>query len=68
MVQIHCAFYCCHCSVDQSFSGLALTYVVALSGLLQFCVRQSAEVESLVSSFRQNYRFANSGFSAAHHI
>ena len=29
--------------------GLALTYAVSLNGMFQYCVRQSAEVENLVS-------------------
>ena len=28
--------------------GLALTYTISLSGMFQFCVRQSAEVENIV--------------------
>ena len=34
--------------------SLALTYVISLGGMLQFCVRQSAEVESLVSTDTDN--------------
>ena len=41
------------CNFFAAFSpeliSLAITYVVSLGGMLQFCVRQSAEVESLVS-------------------
>ena len=35
--------------MDPALLGLALTYAVTLSGLLQYTVRQSAEVENLVS-------------------
>ena len=35
---------------DPALVSLALTYVISLGGMLQFCVRQSAEVESLVST------------------
>ena len=31
--------------------GLALTYITSLIGMLQYCVRQSAEVENVVSIF-----------------
>ena len=38
-----------HFSVlNPGFVGLALTYALSLTGLFQYCVRQSAEVESLV--------------------
>ena len=36
-------------ALDTALVGLALTYVVSLSGMLQYCIRQSAEVENLVS-------------------
>ena len=35
---------------DAGLIGLALTYTSSLTGLFQYCVRESAEVESLVSS------------------
>ena len=34
---------------DLSIIGLGLTYVISLSGLFQYVVRQSAEIEDLVS-------------------
>ncbi len=35
---------------DSGLIALALTYTTSLTGLFQYCVRESAEVESLVSS------------------
>ena len=35
--------------LDPALLGLALTYAVTLSGVLQYTVRQSAEVENLVT-------------------
>ena len=37
-------------ALNASLVGLALTYVISLNGLFQYCVRVSAEVESLVST------------------
>jgi len=34
---------------DRGIIGLGLTYVISLSGLFQYVVRQSAEIEDLVS-------------------
>ena len=42
-------FYSVLSGLDPALLGLALTYAVTLSGLLQYTVRQSAEVENLVS-------------------
>ena len=36
---------------DPGLVGLALTYAISLSGMFQYCVRQSAEVENIVSLF-----------------
>ena len=38
--------------------GLSLTYVISLNGLFQYCVRVSAEVESLVSEVVFNHHFS----------
>ena len=56
---IHCCVYiqyigCNSCfpvisGLDPALLGLALTYAVNLSSFLQYTVRQSAEVENLVS-------------------
>ena len=37
-------------ALNAGLVGLALTYAVSLNGIFQVCVRQSAEVESLVST------------------
>ena len=36
-------------ALDAALVGLALTYAITLNGMFQYCVRQSGEVESLVS-------------------
>ena len=45
-------YYICTCILfvvlDPAFIGLSLAYTVSLSGLLQYTVRLSAEVEHLV--------------------
>ena len=38
--------------LDPGVVGLALAYTISLAGMFQFCVRQSAEVENLVSSIK----------------
>ena len=35
--------------LDAGIIGLGLAYTIALAGILQYCVRQSAEVENIVS-------------------
>ena len=40
-----------HPALNPGLVGLALTYVVSLGVMLQFCIRQSAEVENVVSSY-----------------
>ncbi len=45
---------CLPCSIlsdisDLSLVGLGITYAISLTGMLQYTVRQSAEVENLVS-------------------
>lgn len=35
--------------LSPSLVGLALAYSISLSGMFQYCMRQSAEVENLVS-------------------
>ena len=35
-------------ALNAGLVGLALTYAISLNGTFQYCVRQSAEVESLV--------------------
>ena len=37
-------------ALDAGVIGLALAYTISLAGILQFCVRQSAEVENIVST------------------
>lgn len=34
--------------LDPSLVGLSLAYIITLTGMLQYCVRISAEVENLV--------------------
>ena len=41
-------------ALNAALAGLALTYSITLSGMFQFCLRQSSEVESLVSRFEAN--------------
>lgn len=36
-------------ALDAGVVGLALAYTISLAGILQYCVRQSAEVENIVS-------------------
>ena len=36
--------------LNAGLVGLSLTYAISLNGLFQFCIRESAEVESLVST------------------
>ena len=36
--------------LDAALVGLALTYITSLMGMLQYTVRQSAEVENIVST------------------
>ena len=36
-------------ALDAGVVGLGLAYTISLAGILQFCVRQSAEVENIVS-------------------
>ncbi len=36
--------------LDAGIVGLGLAYTIALAGILQYCVRQSAEVENIVSN------------------
>ncbi len=35
--------------LDAGIVGLGLAYTISLAGILQYCVRQSAEVENIVS-------------------
>ena len=35
--------------LNAGLVGLSLTYTISLAGIVQFCVRQSAEVENNVS-------------------
>lgn len=45
-----CHRVCMHCvGLDAGIVGLGLAYTIALAGILQYCVRQSAEVENIVS-------------------
>ena len=37
--------------LDAALVGLALTYITSLIGVLQYVVRQSAEVENIVRTF-----------------
>ena len=42
-------FRTCLCAaVDPAFAGLSLAYAATISGILQYAVRLSAEVEDLV--------------------
>ena len=35
--------------LDPALLGLGLTYTISLAGMFQYCVRQSTEVENIVS-------------------
>ena len=35
--------------LDPALLGLGLTYTINLTGMFQYCVRQSTEVENIVS-------------------
>ena len=37
--------------LDPGLVGLSLAYSITLTGMFQYCVRVSAEVENLVSSY-----------------
>ena len=39
--------------LNPALVGLSLTYIISLAGMLQYVVRQSAEVESIVSFHRE---------------
>ncbi len=39
---------------DVSLIGLSLTYIISLTGMFQYVVRQSVEVENLVSKYVMN--------------
>ena len=39
--------------IDQSLLAVSLTYVLMISGSFQWCIRQSAEVDNLVSAINQ---------------
>ena len=39
---------CAVIDLDGGLVGLALAYSVSLTGMFQYCIRQSTEVESLV--------------------
>ena len=39
--------------IDQSLLAVSLTYVLMISGSFQWCIRQSAEVDNLVSAIKQ---------------
>ena len=38
-----------HAALNPALVSLSLTYIISLAGMLQYVVRQSAEVESIVS-------------------
>ena len=40
---------CLFTEVDPGLVGLALTYTVAIASIFQWCIQQSAEVETIVS-------------------
>ena len=54
--QISNIVLCLLADLDPALVGLSLAYVLSLAGVLQYVVRQSAEVESLVS-LSHNYIF-----------
>ena len=39
--------------IDESLLAVSLTYVLMISGSFQWCIRQSAEVDNLVSTKSQ---------------
>ena len=45
-------------ALNAGLIGLSLTYAVTLMGAFQYCIRQSAEVESLVSEAVFNDHFS----------
>ncbi len=44
---------------DSSNLGLAITSAMSITGWLQFGMRQSAEVENLMTSVERNVEYAN---------
>ena len=42
---------------DRSLVGLSLTYIISLTGMFQYVVRQSAEVENLVRNCVHVYTY-----------
>lgn len=44
---LHCIHYLL-LGISPGLIGLALSYAISLNGMFQFCIRQSAEVESYV--------------------
>ena len=55
MSKLHVILSCA--GLDAALVGLALTYITSLIGMLQYVVRQSAEVENVVSTFNCSYSF-----------
>ena len=45
-------------ALNAGLVGLSLAYAVSLNGAFQYCIRQSTEVESLVSEVDFNDRFS----------
>jgi len=43
--------------LNPSLLGLGLTYIVTLADMVQFCIRQSAELESQVRYFNVSHFF-----------
>ena len=43
--------FCLDIQLNPALLGLGLTYTINLAGMFQYCVRQSTEVENIVSSF-----------------
>jgi ABC-type multidrug transport system fused ATPase/permease subunit len=46
-------------SINPGVVAVSLTYVIQISGLLQWCVRLSAEVENSMTSFERLFRYCN---------
>lgn len=50
-------------ALDAGIIGLGLAYTISLAGVLQFCVRQSAEVENIVSEVKLQQKLVVYSFS-----
>ncbi|XP_066910570.1 ATP-binding cassette sub-family C member 4-like [Clytia hemisphaerica] len=45
--------------LDEGLVGVSLTYVLLLSGMFQWCVQQSAQVDNLMTSVQRAFQYAD---------